>query len=46
MSLRTGRQAMHNQNRMTWKIFGSIVQKSNLLFEFYILDLPALLSLE
>jgi hypothetical protein len=40
MSLPTGRQAMHKtQNRMTWKIFVLIAEKSKLRFEFYILDL-------
>jgi hypothetical protein len=40
MSLPTGRQAKYKtQNLMTQKIFGSIVDKSKLPFEFYILDL-------
>ncbi len=45
MSLPTGRQAKHKtQKRMRQKIFGSIVDKSKLLLEFYFLDLLALLS--
>jgi hypothetical protein len=40
MSLHAGWQAKHKtQNRMTLKIFGSIVEKSKLPFEFWILDL-------
>jgi hypothetical protein len=45
MSLPTGRQGKHKtQNAITQKISGLIVEKSKLPFEFYILDLLALLS--
>jgi hypothetical protein len=40
MSLPTGRQAKDKtQKCMILKIYGSIVEKPKLLFEFYILDL-------